>query len=200
MRRRARARREAPLGRRLDLARTQAARASLGSWGMTTMLRSWGQGRPILRARPWDNDGAMGARPQRGRATHRIMSEPGGGAAGRTLRITGARQRSCGADTREDMSPAETRRGDRVEEGRRPESRRWAHTRRIDSQAHHSSRLAPYRFGRPFHHGRPRQGLGTAWLGGQPRPLSHESKLLGRRERHILILLRALTTAFWEPF
>ena len=55
------------------------------------MPRSWGQGRPILRVRPWDNDGAMGARPQRGRATHGVMPEPGSEAAGRTLRITGAR-------------------------------------------------------------------------------------------------------------
>jgi len=32
-----------------------------------------------------------GARPQRGRATHGIMPEPGSEAAGRTLGITGAR-------------------------------------------------------------------------------------------------------------
>ena len=71
------------------------------------MPRSWGQGRPILQVRPWDNDGAIGARPQRGRATHRIMPEPGSGAAGRTLRIAGARpQRGGGTGLRRAEGPS----------------------------------------------------------------------------------------------
>ena len=72
--------------------------------------------------------------------------------------------------------------------------------RRIDSQAHHRSAWLPGRFGRCRFRHRPRQGLGTAWLGGRFRPLSHESKLLGRRERHLLILQRALTPAFRDLY
>jgi hypothetical protein len=72
--------------------------------------------------------------------------------------------------------------------------------RRIDSQAHHRSAWLPDRFGRCRFRHRPRQGLGTAWVGGRSRPLSHESKLPGRRERHPLILQRALTPAFRDLY